>query len=60
MLGLLSVFGLNREQQMIAALASLIVASAAVSIAAWTLLWRERRANRTSVEERETAGDDGP
>jgi hypothetical protein len=38
----------------------LIVASAAVSIAAWTLLWRERRANRTSVEERETAGDDRP
>ena len=58
--GLLAVFGLNREQQMIAALASLIVASATVSVAAWTLLWRERRASRTSVEERKPAGDDGP
>jgi hypothetical protein len=58
--GLFAVFGFNREQQMIAALASLIVASAAVSVAAWTLLWRERRASRSSVEERKPAGDDGP
>jgi hypothetical protein len=59
MVGVLSFLGLNREQQMIAALVSVIVASVVVSLAAWTLLWRERRAQRASVPDTNVADADG-
>jgi hypothetical protein len=63
---LLSFLGLNREQQMITALVSVIVASVFVSVGAWTLLLRERRAGRTTrpetkpESEQATLGPDGP
>jgi len=38
-----ALLAFDREQLMIAALVSLIVASVVVSMGAWILLWKERR-----------------
>ena len=59
MLGEMIMLGLDREQQMIAALISVIVASVFVSAGAWTLLWKERRARRASLRKRDPADDGG-
>jgi hypothetical protein len=59
MLGQMLMLALDREQQMIAALISVIVASVFVSASAWTLLWRERRARRASPRERDPSDDGG-
>lgn len=59
MLGEIMMFGLDREQQMIAALIAVIVASVFVSAGAWTLLWKERRARRAASPSKRDPADDG-
>jgi hypothetical protein len=49
MQAMLVLLAFSREQLMIAALISLIVASVVVSLGAWILLWKQRRARRQSV-----------
>jgi hypothetical protein len=45
----IALLAFNREQLMIAALISLIVASVVVSLGAWILLWKQRRTHPRGV-----------